>query len=144
MKCAKCGSDMWDNRGKNEERLAQGLKAMPDYKCKNCDQVIWPSRDNSKPTPVGEYKKEVTFGAIEKKAETPVTREPIEDQWAPVSRENMAKKALDISANFYAKMGIDDEMKIFTLADECYKWLKTKREGEVVDIELISEILDQE
>jgi len=41
--CPKCKGPMYDNRDKNLERLAEGKKRMPDFKCKaaGCEEVIW-------------------------------------------------------------------------------------------------------
>ena len=45
MKCPKCGSDTWDNREKNVERVAQGLKPTPEFKCKaECGWIQWPDK----------------------------------------------------------------------------------------------------
>ena len=42
-KCPKCGAEIWDNSEKNIERIAQGLKPMPQFKCKaECGWVKWP------------------------------------------------------------------------------------------------------
>jgi hypothetical protein len=42
--CPKCrGSNMYDNREVNAQRIAAGKKARPDFKCmeQGCDGVIW-------------------------------------------------------------------------------------------------------
>lgn len=45
MKCPKCGSETWDNREKNVERIAQGLKPTPEFKCKaECGWLQWPDK----------------------------------------------------------------------------------------------------
>lgn len=41
---------MWDNRADNQKRLAEGLKARPDFTCKdkqNCGHIIWPEKKES-------------------------------------------------------------------------------------------------
>lgn len=53
--CPKCGgSTFFDNRAENAERIAQGQKARPDWKCRNqsCDWVQWPPKTGAtKPFP---------------------------------------------------------------------------------------------
>ena len=47
MECPTCGGEVYDNRAKNTERLGQGKKPMPEYKCKDesCGWVKWPPRE---------------------------------------------------------------------------------------------------
>lgn len=43
--CPACGNDrIWDNRAENRQRIAQGLKPRPDYKCGQCGWLKWPSK----------------------------------------------------------------------------------------------------
>jgi hypothetical protein len=45
--CPKCGSDMWDNRGRKTNPRA------PDFRCKdkaNCDGAIWPEKQSQQAT----------------------------------------------------------------------------------------------
>lgn len=65
--CPKCQGAMYDNRDKNLERVAEGKKRMPDFKCKNADckdakgetTVVWhleekpeaPAAEETKPDP---------------------------------------------------------------------------------------------
>lgn len=56
MDCPNCGSEMWDNRAKNRERVAKGLKPTPDFKCKSCEHVIWPPKDGYSANSVGAKK----------------------------------------------------------------------------------------
>lgn len=45
--CPKCGSDMWDNRGRKTNPKA------PDFRCKdkaNCDGAIWPEKQPQQAT----------------------------------------------------------------------------------------------
>lgn len=39
--CPKCGGKVWDNRPKNVERRRDGLKLMPEFKCRDEDQCGW-------------------------------------------------------------------------------------------------------
>jgi hypothetical protein len=39
--CPQCGSDTWDNTIENQQRIAQGLKPRPRYRCKSCDWIKW-------------------------------------------------------------------------------------------------------
>jgi hypothetical protein len=46
--CPKCGGDIWSNVRKNQDRMAQGQKPMPDYACKDkegCGWKKWPPRE---------------------------------------------------------------------------------------------------
>lgn len=71
--CVKCGGAMYDNRTKNIERVAQGLKQMPMYSCKDksCGNVVWPPRD-SKPQQVSQYNNQPSFA----KQAVPVNNKP--------------------------------------------------------------------
>lgn len=45
--CPKCGgTQLYDNRAENAQRVARGEKARPDFKCRkrDCDGVIWPPK----------------------------------------------------------------------------------------------------
>lgn len=46
--CPECGSAMYDNRKRNDEREAKGQKRQPDFRCKNykdedggCSGIVW-------------------------------------------------------------------------------------------------------
>jgi transposase-like protein len=39
--CPQCGSDTWDNTSENQQRIAQGLKPRPRYRCKSCNWIKW-------------------------------------------------------------------------------------------------------
>ena len=44
MRCPDCGSEVYDNRRENDERRAEGKKAMPDFKCiklRECGWKVW-------------------------------------------------------------------------------------------------------
>ena len=53
--CPKCGgSEFYDNRAENAERVARGEKARPNFKCKNrsCDYAQWPPKQANGRPPV--------------------------------------------------------------------------------------------
>lgn len=44
--CPDCGGKVWDNRSKNAERRRDGMKLMPDFKCRDendCGWKKWPA-----------------------------------------------------------------------------------------------------
>lgn len=47
MQCEKCGSDVWDNTQKNQQRVANGQKPFPQFKCRDqsCGWVKWPPKN---------------------------------------------------------------------------------------------------
>lgn len=50
--CPKCAGAMWDNRPKNEQRVAEGKKALPSFACKDkeqCGGVVWSATGKDEP-----------------------------------------------------------------------------------------------
>ena len=41
LRCPDCGGPIYDNRSENDERRAQGKKAMPSFKCMKKDECGW-------------------------------------------------------------------------------------------------------
>lgn len=42
LQCDSCGGNsFYDNRGDNDERMQQGHKVSPDWKCQNCGEGVW-------------------------------------------------------------------------------------------------------
>lgn len=48
--CPKCGSNVWDNREENAQRVAQGAKPRPEFKCADqaCGWLKWPDSPDKK------------------------------------------------------------------------------------------------
>jgi hypothetical protein len=87
--CPKCGgSNMYDNREENAQRVATGQKARPDFKCKTagCEGVIWPPRNGAAPRaaarPASTTKQPTNIGG-------PLPWEEQETGSAPVARTDV-------------------------------------------------------
>lgn len=49
VSCPDCNAGMWDNRPKNQERVLEGKKPMPDFKCKGIVKFSKPRRKGDRP-----------------------------------------------------------------------------------------------
>jgi len=55
MQCPKCSGPVYDNREKNVQRVAEGKKPMPEFKCRDesCGWVQWPPKEPKTAKPQG-------------------------------------------------------------------------------------------